>query len=476
MIPQRILALGLFASLLASACGGSSESGTEVGSSAGTATAAQTSLSLTPTGEIRTAKISELKNDVDAKTTSTDDWLTASEGEQIIAGGGVRTGDESRVRIDTSDQSIIRIAANTEFELMEFSPQPDDPVTRLKLDTGKVWVWVTRALGQGTFEVETPSGVATVRGSLMSVEFDRLAGRLAVTCLEGECELRDRLQNAVRLLAGEASEVPGAGLAPRAASRMTRAQLRDWIDNFPEAAEIARRLLALLGDETPTPPGGSGGSGGTGQTACDHPYFPMRPGATWTYSTESGPLTWTIESVAGDASQATAVMTFNIADITGTYNWQCDAGGITSFDFGTLSSAEFGQFSNLQVTRSSGVWLPAAELLTPGYGWALAYDVEMQMTIPGGGGEGSGTTSFSEQNSVASANPVTVDGQTYDGLQITRSGSQTMQATVGGFSVPAVEMAIDSAWELARGVGIVRWTSRTEGQTSTSELVSFSVP
>ncbi|MGQ0603534.1 MAG: FecR family protein, partial [Anaerolineales bacterium] len=260
MLRRLTLSTLTIAALVLAACGGAATTGAPTGSGAGAATTAPGSA--TSTAVTRTAKISELKNDVDARDQKEAQWADAAEGQPLNAGGGTKTGADSRVRIDTSEGSIVRIGASTEFELLEFSAQETDPITRIQLDSGKLWVQVTKALGAGTFEVETPAGVATVRGSLMSVEFDRVSGRLAVTCLEGECELRDRAQGTVRLLAGEASEIASLGTGPLAARRMTRVEVRDWIDNFPEAAEIARALLARLAeDETAAPP-----AGGVGQT------------------------------------------------------------------------------------------------------------------------------------------------------------------------------------------------------------------
>lgn len=467
---HRVFILFVIAMLLTSACvGGDAVAPTPaVGSGLPGAVTAAPGSTTAPT---RTARISELRNTVSARITSAADWLAAREGEQINAGGGVRTGAESRVRIDTSDQSLIRIGANTEFQLLEFSPQPTDPVTRLQLEAGKLWVQVTQALGGGSFEVETPAGVATVRGSLMSVEFEQATGRLAVTCLEGECELRDRAQNTVRLRAGEASEILGVGQAPLSARPMNRAELNDWIENFPEAAAIARRLLERLGpEETATPP-----APGSGLTACDHPYWPMRAGATWNFATSNGPLTWTIESVTGDAAQASAVMTFSIADVTGTYNWQCDSSGLVSFDFGRLSTSELGTFTVFKVTRSSGVWLPPASVLTVGYAWSLAYEFEAKLNLPAdaGGAEAGGLSSVQENNTVISANAVTLGGRTFDGLQLSRQQSQTITVMVQGMQLPPTQVMDTGTWELARGVGPVRWASTLEG---TTELVSYSIP
>lgn len=459
----------LAASLLLTACGGGNNPPTDSGNSG--ANNPTSSTSSTTTGSTRTAQISELRNSVEARQTTTIDWGAAADGQEINAGGGVRTGDESRVRIDTSDNSIIRIGANTEFQLLEFSPQAENPVTRMQLDEGQVWAQVTKALGTGTFEVETPAGVATVRGSLMSVAFDAAVGQLAVTCLEGECELRDRAQNAVQLAAGDAADILGVGQGPGAVRRINRLELQGWIDNFPEAGEIARRLLAGLIEDTPTPSGGSG-TGGVGQTACDHPYLPMRPGATWTYNTSEGQTTWAITSVTGNAQSANAVMTFTAADIQGTYNWTCTAdGGLVSYDFGSFTGVGLGTVVNMEVSNASGVWLPPANLLTPGYSWANAYETSFSVTIPDSG-EGSALSSTNENASVTGTEPVTFGGQTFEGLQISRTGTQSFQITIGGFSGPGQAVPINSTMVLARGVGIIS----TVDSGNATQLVSYSLP
>ncbi len=479
MFLRKTLALTIAGALFLAACGsGAGTTGAPTpggGSNDGGTTTTGTDNGSTDAGETRSAVISELQNDVDARQTSALDWLDALEGEQITAGGGVRTGDESRVRIATSDGSVIRIAANTEFQLAEFSPQPTDPVTRLSIEAGKVWVQVTKALGAGSFEVETPSGVATVRGSLMSVEYDPVVGRVLVTCAEGECELRDRLgQNAVRLLAGEQSEIAGPDQGPLAARRMRRQQVREWLDNFPEARDILLRLLEQLPeDETPAAPSGLGG---TGQTACDHAYFPMRPGATWTYQNPDGTFTWTVESVTGDAEQATAVMTFQTGALTGTYNWQCNANGLVSYDFGRLDFGQLGTVSEFSVTSASGAWMPAADLLTVGYSWNNVYELAMKLTLPSGAGEGQGALSQSSTSTVTGADPVTVGALTVDGLQLSEASESVFTMSIGGFSTPGEPIQTTSVMVLARGIGMVSSTSTSDSYTSTSTLVSYSIP
>lgn len=468
--PSRWLTTLALAAALLAACADGAVTEAPAASPAPTTSSAAT----TAAEAGRTAQISELLNAVDAKRTTGADWAGAAEGDQINAGGRVRTAAESRVRIDTSDNSIIRIGAQTEFELLEFSTAATDPVTRLQLEAGKLWVWVTKDLGAGTFEVDTPAGVATVRGSLMSVAFDRDLGRLAITCLEGECELRDRAQTVVQLVAGQASEIASLGQGPLAARRMTRLEVQEWLDNFPEAGEIARRLLATLrDDETPTPASGGGG----GQTACDHPYLPMRPGASWTYQTPDGLVTWAITSVTGDAQSATAVMTFSAEGVTGSYNWTCSAAtGLVSYDFGRVDFTGLGAPTEFNITNSSGSWLPPASALVAGYAWENSYEQTMKMTLPDNAGTGEGQTTHAERLTVSAVGEVSVGGQTYPSLTISRSGSSTISFTLGGIAMPGQTLPIEGRSVMALGVGIVEMADTINGTSYLTQLVSFTLP
>lgn len=422
--------------------------------------------------ETRSANISEIQNTVEARESDSAEWQAAGTGEQIPAGGGVRTGDASRARLDIApDTTVLRIAPNTEFKLVTLPPEPADPVTRFVLAAGKLFAQVTKQLGGGSFEVETPSGVATVRGSLMSAAYQTGSGQMVATCLEGQCRLSQPEGAFTDMIEGQASEIAGPGIAPSPARLMTVAELTDWATEFPETKPIVDRLMRLL--PTPTPIGGGG------QTACDHPYFPMRSGATWTYTTSSGTMTWSISSVTGDTSSAAAVMNTDISTSSGgvtiTYNWQCDAGGLNSYDFGQLSTSQFGQIASYELADNSGTFFPPADVLVPGYSWTNTYTMKMTFTAPGAENM-VGTTSVSDTYSVTGAEPVTFGGQTYDGLQISGSGSTDIQITVPGVEAPPTHVDSRSTFVLARGVGIVHMTSTSAGTTDTTDLVSFNVP
>ncbi|MBI3241065.1 MAG: FecR domain-containing protein [Chloroflexi bacterium] len=434
----------------------------------------------------RSAQLSELKNEVQSRASSTGEWQSAVDGAQVAAGGGVKTGDDSRVRLDISDGTILRLAPQTEFELKQLSPEAADSVTQLTLTAGKMWAAVTTALGGGSFDVETPVGVATVRGSYMSVEYFPANGQMITSCLEGKCRLTSSASNKFTdLNTGQQSGIPGFGQDPSPAKPIDIAQIRGWSVEFPEAAQFVATLTP--GPEptaTPagTPPAGGGaggqviGGGSAGQTACDHPYFPIRAGATWTYSTPDGPMTWSVSEVTGDTTSAAAVVNINLSAGQITYHWQCDANGLTSYDFVSLNIGQLSNFViNQEVIGSSGVWLPAAELLQPGYAWSFAYQLKTTMTVEGQTFDGA--TDVSQDSAVTGAESVTVGGATYDGLQIGGNSVFTSQMQIpGGLSIPPTTSNSTFTDVYARGVGLVSAASTSDGSTYSYELTSFSIP
>lgn len=253
-MPRRSVIVLLALAMAALGCGG------PLAGSPTSSPTPTTTVENTATPIPRTAILSELLNQVEARQDAQQvDWQTATDGQQISVGGGAKTSNESRVRIDTSEGTIVRVAPNSEFELTVFSPQVTNPATRLKLAFGKLWALALGITEPDAFEIETPTGSATVRGSLMSVDQDSATGRMLVTCLEGACRLSNPAGASVDLAAGEQSEIPAAGLAPLPARPMDRAQLEDWLSNFPEALAAARRLLEQLPTPTPTLPPPSAG-------------------------------------------------------------------------------------------------------------------------------------------------------------------------------------------------------------------------
>jgi len=209
----------------------------------------------------------------------------------------------------------------------------------------------------------------------------------------------------------------------------------------------------------------------TGANACDHPYLPLRSGASWSYDSSEGGMTWNVTSAGGSAASASATMAFSMPEATFTINWTCSSAGITSYDFGNISSSAFGEIVTLDVVNSSGSWLPPAESLVPGYSWSNDYTMVVSSSF--GGESVELTTTTSESWSVGGMETVSVPAGTFDALRI--DGTSTMEMSgFMGISVPATTTR-QTFW-FAEGVGIVRYTSSSEGYSGHGDLTGYSMP
>jgi hypothetical protein len=186
-----------------------------------------------PVADPATAVIGEAEGDVAARNPDDSDFSAAGIGDILVLNGQLRTGTNSRSRIDFADGTLVRVGPSTTFTLAEISDQEGGFFKRLQLDFGKVWV----ILNGGSLEVDTPAGVASVRGSYLAVRFNEETGEYWITCLEGTCTMQTEAGE-VTLGAGEQASVMGTEEVPLG-EPMTDEDFQDWLDNNPEAALVA---------------------------------------------------------------------------------------------------------------------------------------------------------------------------------------------------------------------------------------------
>jgi len=197
---------------------------------------------VTPLPEDLSATISEIENDVQIKHNQETSFRKASLNEDLYVNEQIKTGEDSRSRVDLSSGTIIRIAPHSLFTLESNYEKDESLLTRLTVEAGQVWV----ILKGGSLEVETPSGVAGVRGSYMSTGYDPESGSVRITCLEGHCAAENEA-GTVEFGAGEAADLPADGSAPEK-GEMTAEEFQAWAENVPEAAAVLQ-----LPTETPSP-------------------------------------------------------------------------------------------------------------------------------------------------------------------------------------------------------------------------------
>ena len=100
-------------------------------------------------------------------------WQTLKSGMPVTAGSFIKTGKDSMIELTMPDNSIIRLASDTLFEVNQ-ALFPEDKLRRFfsKLLIGKMWAKVTSTFRgrRGTFNTSTYTAVAGVRGTTYNMK------------------------------------------------------------------------------------------------------------------------------------------------------------------------------------------------------------------------------------------------------------------------------------------------------------------
>jgi hypothetical protein len=211
--------------------------------------------------------------------------------------------------------------------------------------------------------------------------------------------------------------------------------------------------------------------GFTRQTACDHPFFPLRQGATWSYSGSDIILNWTVVDVSGDMDSAEVTMDVDIGtELAINYHWTCSSDGIVSYDFGTfnMGAAAGVEGFSFEVVDGEGSFLPAGDMV-PGTTWNNSYTIQISFSIEGQSITSSASTS--QSFTAIGLETVTVAAGTFEAMRVESVGTITTEAVGTSFTSTST-----STYWFAEGVGMVKTESVSEGVSSSMELTSYSVP
>jgi hypothetical protein len=258
-----------------------------------------------------------------------------------------------------------------------------------------------------------------------------------------------------------------------------RAALLDIQNRIESGAPSAVVNLALVEDEEPavaevtedpteaSPAAATGGY--DSQTACDHPYFPLREGTHWDYSYDGMPATWDVTSVTGDLTAATATVVIETQGIGITYTWDCGADGIFYYQAGVFDFSELGGSFAAELTSQSGSPLPPPEAFVPGSSWTSAYTMTMSFDVEGVSFEI--INEVEETHTAGELQEMTTSAGTFEVIPINTSGTTTTTSFANTFTNTS-----EGTCAFAVGVGWLGCTTVSAGETSISELVSYSVP
>mgnify|MGYP001615332590 CR=1 FL=1 len=114
----------------------------------------------------------------------------APRGTRLNSGNILRTSDGAAAAlIFTDDKSILKVRENSKVNIAGLR-EANGIVKTIKMEFGALWAKVTRS--ETPFKIETPSGVAAVKGTQFYVILDG-NGNMIIFCIEGAIELFNKL-------------------------------------------------------------------------------------------------------------------------------------------------------------------------------------------------------------------------------------------------------------------------------------------
>ena len=166
--------------------------------------------------------------------------------ELVKLSGEVRSGRSLLVQLDGGSQIVF--SAGSVFTISEFGTDPASAQTRIELTQGEVYV----ALKGGSLDVVTPSGNASVTGSLLGITLVPGTTELVATCMDGVVKLQ-REGVEVTVPPGQRAAVSNENPAPAVGGAMAAAELAGWAVNVSESIQVmttlvsAEQLVAVAG-------------------------------------------------------------------------------------------------------------------------------------------------------------------------------------------------------------------------------------
>lgn len=128
------------------------------------------------------AKVMDAFGTVQKKLSGATSWQNVSVGDVLAPMTTLKTGEDSAVLLMLPRRHVVRVGAGTTVELKELGR---DNSFSFGVLSGHIWSFVRPAFKPAKYEVETPSAVVGVSGTLFSVHHDTDSGETMVSADDG---------------------------------------------------------------------------------------------------------------------------------------------------------------------------------------------------------------------------------------------------------------------------------------------------
>lgn len=194
------------------------------------------------------ATIKNIIGQVEVSSTGQAKWRPARVEMYVSMGNDVRTFVESSADLQLESGTVIKIGENTVMTVSKLLQGSGDGAanTGMKVGTGKIWANVKKLTNaNSTFEVETPTAVASIRGTRLGVSVD--AQGTAVDVYEGLVMVREKSTGKSVSVATKTSAIVQAGgkgidvveFSKKAPTDVSGKSKHSLVDPFADSAAAA---------------------------------------------------------------------------------------------------------------------------------------------------------------------------------------------------------------------------------------------
>lgn len=123
-------------------------------------------------------------------------WTIAENGLLLYQSDSIKTGDNTSASVVLFKSSIIRLDSNTEITLFEIIAEEENKVT-INQNSGRTWNTVRKISGIDNYEVQTPTTVASVRGTSFTVIVSDLTGETSYGVINGSLNVSSKKNDTI---------------------------------------------------------------------------------------------------------------------------------------------------------------------------------------------------------------------------------------------------------------------------------------
>ena len=174
--------------------------------------------------------IASLKGDVKIRETKSSKYISAYKGQMLKSGNWIRTGNGVFLSIIFLDGTNVKIHQKTEVEIKSSRLTAKELKTNMYIAEGEALSNVNKQ-GNGSFKIETPTAVASVKGTEFGVSYDFNNSSTILKVISGEVEFGNDNIGTILASAMEGAEI-NKDTKEASKYKITEEDLPKWADNI----------------------------------------------------------------------------------------------------------------------------------------------------------------------------------------------------------------------------------------------------